>query len=66
VALAAFGEVEPAIELTRQALATEPLRTDYYYYYYLANYYSGLNRLNGAERKHSPGFAQIESYCARS
>jgi TolB-like protein/Tfp pilus assembly protein PilF len=46
--LAAFGEVEPAIELTRQALATEPLRADSYYF--LANYLSALNRLDDAER----------------
>jgi TolB-like protein/Tfp pilus assembly protein PilF len=46
--LAAFGEVEQAIELARQALAIEPLRTDYGYY--LALYYSGLNRLDEAER----------------
>jgi len=46
--LAAFGEVEAAIELTHQALATEPLRADYYYN--LATYYSGLNRLDEAER----------------
>ena len=28
--LATFGEVEPAIELTRQALTTEPLQADWY------------------------------------
>ena len=28
--LAVFGELEPAINLTRQALATEPLRSNWY------------------------------------
>ena len=46
--LATFGEVEPAIDLTRQALATEPLRADWYAW--LASYLSGLNRLDEAER----------------
>jgi serine/threonine protein kinase/Tfp pilus assembly protein PilF len=46
--LASFGELEPAIELTRQALATEPLRADWYQW--LALYLSGLNRLDEAER----------------
>jgi TolB-like protein/Tfp pilus assembly protein PilF len=46
--LAAFGDAEAAIGLTRQALATEPLRADYYFN--LAVYYSGLNRLDEAER----------------
>jgi TolB-like protein/Tfp pilus assembly protein PilF len=46
--LAAFGELESAIELTRQALATEPLRASWYYW--LATYLSGLNRLDEAER----------------
>jgi TolB-like protein/Tfp pilus assembly protein PilF len=46
--LAAFGKVEQAIELTHQALATEPLRADYYKW--LATYLSGLNRLDEAER----------------
>src|SRR5262249_34416044 len=46
--LAAFGKVEQAIELTHQALATEPLRSDYYKW--LATYLSGLNRLDEAER----------------
>jgi TolB-like protein/Tfp pilus assembly protein PilF len=46
--VAAFGKVEQAIELTHQALATEPLRADYYKW--LATYLSGLNRLDEAER----------------
>jgi len=46
--LAIFGEVEQAIELTRQALATEPLRAGWYAW--LASYLSGLNRLDEAER----------------
>jgi tetratricopeptide (TPR) repeat protein len=46
--LAAFGDVERAIELTRQALATEPLKD--HSYSWLANYLSGLNRLDEAER----------------
>jgi TolB-like protein/DNA-binding winged helix-turn-helix (wHTH) protein/Tfp pilus assembly protein PilF len=46
--LAIFGELEPAIELTRQALATEPLRFDWYSS--LALYFSGLNRLDEAEQ----------------
>jgi tetratricopeptide (TPR) repeat protein len=46
--LAAFGKVEQAIELTHQALATEPLRADYYKW--LATYLSGLNQLDEAER----------------
>jgi TolB-like protein/Flp pilus assembly protein TadD len=46
--LATFGEVEQAIELTRQALATEPLRANWYNW--LATYLSGLNRLDEAER----------------
>ena len=45
--LAAFGKVEPAIELTHQALATEPLRATWYNW--LAMYLSGLNRLEEAE-----------------
>jgi TolB-like protein/Tfp pilus assembly protein PilF len=44
---AAFGEVERAIELTREALATEPLRAGWYNW--LASYLSGLNRLDEAE-----------------
>ena len=46
--LAAFGELEPAVELTRQALVTEPLQAAWYNY--LALYLSGLNRLDEAER----------------
>ncbi|MDB6107143.1 MAG: hypothetical protein JWO52_7142 [Gammaproteobacteria bacterium] len=46
--LAVFGEVEQAIELTRQALATEPLRAKWYEF--LATYLSGLKRLDEAER----------------
>jgi TolB-like protein/Tfp pilus assembly protein PilF len=46
--LAAFGEVERAIELTREALATEPLRANWYNW--LGSYLSGLNRLDEAER----------------
>ena len=45
--LATFGQVEPAIELTRQGLATEPLRAEWYKW--LAYYLSGLNRLDEAE-----------------
>jgi len=45
--LATFGEVEPAIELTRQALTTEPLRATWYNW--LASYLLGLNRLDEAE-----------------
>jgi len=46
--LATFGEVQPAIELTRRALVTEPLRANWYPW--LAIYLSGLNRLDEAER----------------
>jgi TolB-like protein/Tfp pilus assembly protein PilF len=46
--LASFGQVEQAIELTREALATEPLRANWYNW--LAVYLSGLNRLDEAER----------------
>jgi tetratricopeptide (TPR) repeat protein len=45
--LAAFGQIEPAIELTRQALATEPLRADWYKQ--LSYYLLALNRLDEAE-----------------
>ncbi len=45
--LATFGEVEQAIELTRAALAIEPLRANWYHG--LATYLSGLNRLDEAE-----------------
>ena len=46
--LATFGEVEPAIELTQQALVTEPLRANWYDN--LAIYLWALNRLDQAER----------------
>lgn len=46
--LAAYGEVNQAIELTRQALATEPLRANWYRW--LAWYLSGVHRLDEAER----------------
>jgi TolB-like protein/Tfp pilus assembly protein PilF len=46
--LATFDEVESAIELTRQALATEPLRAGWYFW--LSNYLGGLNRLDEAEQ----------------
>jgi TolB-like protein/Tfp pilus assembly protein PilF len=46
--LATFGEVERAIELTRQALATEPVRANWYNW--LATYLRGLDRLDEAER----------------
>jgi TolB-like protein/Tfp pilus assembly protein PilF len=46
--LAAFGELEPAIELTRQALATEPLRA--VWYNWLAIYLLGRHRLDEAEQ----------------
>jgi tetratricopeptide (TPR) repeat protein len=42
-----FGELDPAIELTRQALTTEPLRSNWYNW--LALYLAGLNRLDEAE-----------------
>ena len=42
-----FGELDPAIELTRQALTTEPLRSNWYNW--LALYLSGLNRLEEAK-----------------
>jgi tetratricopeptide (TPR) repeat protein len=46
--LASSGELQLAIELTRQALATEPLRANWYTW--LATYFSGLNRLDEAEQ----------------
>ena len=46
--LATFGEVEQAIEVTHQALTTEPLRADWYKW--VATYLLGLNRLDEAER----------------
>jgi len=45
--LAIYGAVEQAIELTRQALATEPLQANWYGW--LAKYLWGLNRLDEAE-----------------
>jgi len=46
--LATFGKLGPAIELTRQALAIEPLRADWYNW--LATFLSALNRLDEAEQ----------------
>jgi serine/threonine-protein kinase len=46
--LATFGEVDQAIELTRQALVNEPLQSTLYTW--LATYLSALNRLDEAER----------------
>ena len=46
--LATLGDADQAIELTRQALATEPLRANVYNW--LGNYYLGINRLDEAER----------------
>jgi TolB-like protein/Flp pilus assembly protein TadD len=46
--LATAGDVDHAIELTRQALATEPLQARNYNW--LAKYLSGLHRLDEAER----------------
>jgi TolB-like protein/Tfp pilus assembly protein PilF len=46
--LAIFGEVEAAIEVTRQALATEPLQATWYPW--LAGYLTALNRLDEAEQ----------------
>jgi len=63
--LATLGEVEQAIELTRHALATEPLRAGWYDW--LAIYLSGLNRLDEAEPairraiELQPGAAQYHS-----
>ena len=48
VQLANFGQVEQAIGLTREALASEPLRDDWYSN--LALYLFGFNRLDEAER----------------
>ena len=45
--LATFGQIEPAIELTRQALATEPLRADWHKS--MSYYLVALNRLDEAE-----------------
>jgi len=46
--VATFGEMESAISLTRQALATEPLQAKWYDW--LAIYLSGLRRLDEAGR----------------
>jgi TolB-like protein/Tfp pilus assembly protein PilF len=46
--LATIGEVEPVIELTRQALATDPLNADWYTAF--AFYLWGFNRLDEAEK----------------
>jgi TolB-like protein len=46
--LATLGQVEEAIKLTREALLSDPLRANSYNH--LAAYYSGLNRLDEAER----------------
>jgi TolB-like protein/Tfp pilus assembly protein PilF len=48
VLLASFGQVDQAIELTRQATALEPLRANYYNW--IASYLLGVNRLDEAER----------------
>jgi TolB-like protein/Tfp pilus assembly protein PilF len=44
---ASMGEVERAVELTRAALSTEPLRAGWYFW--LGTYLSGLSRLDEAE-----------------
>lgn len=46
--LATFGEMEAAIEITRRALATEPLRANWHFW--LATYLAGANRLDEAEQ----------------
>ncbi len=46
--LAALGDVPQAVALTRQALAAEPLRANWYNF--LSTYYVGLNRLEEAEQ----------------
>ena len=45
---ASLGELEAAIDLTRQALTIDPLRAPWHAW--LASYLSGLNHLDGAER----------------
>ncbi len=45
--LAALGQLQPAIDLTHQALTTDPLRADWYIW--LSYYLSALNRLDDAE-----------------
>ena len=46
--LASYGKVEQAIDLTRKALATDPLHSTWYNY--LAEYLLGLDRLDEAEQ----------------
>jgi Flp pilus assembly protein TadD len=46
--LATLGDANQAIELTRRALAPEPLRANVYNWF--GNYYLGINRLDEAER----------------
>ena len=46
--LASFGQMDRAIDLTRQALVADPLNAEWYFW--LANYLLGLNRLDEAER----------------
>jgi TolB-like protein/Tfp pilus assembly protein PilF len=46
-AMAIYGDLEPAVDLLRQALATDPLQAQRYFW--LANYLTGLNRLDDAE-----------------
>jgi len=45
--LAAFGQLEPAIKLVRQALTTDPLDSDWYSH--VALYLTGVDRLDEAE-----------------
>jgi TolB-like protein/tetratricopeptide (TPR) repeat protein len=47
-ALASYGEIDQAIEITRQGLATEPLRAGLYKA--LATYFLGRQRLDEADR----------------
>jgi len=46
--LATLGDLDSAIDLTRQALPTDPLRPAFYIF--LASFLSGANRLDEAER----------------
>jgi TolB-like protein/Tfp pilus assembly protein PilF len=46
--LATLGDADQAIELTRKALATEPLRANVHNW--LSSYYLGINRLDEAEQ----------------
>ena len=48
IKLAAYGELDHALDLTQQVLETEPLRADGYKW--LANYLLGLQRFDEAER----------------